>query len=301
MSKADLIIANSARTREQLHRLQDLPLRQKINLSLRRIEQFYIELNGKVYVSFSGGKDSTVLLHMVRKIHPDILAVFCDTGVEFPGIKEFVDKTENVITLKPKMSFPAVLKKYGFPMPSKENAQKIHEIQTTKSTKLRNKRLYGDSNKNGKLPEKWKYLLEEDIKISHKCCDILKKNPAKSFEKRTGLSPILGMMASESRLRETNWLRTGCNAFTGRVSSTPLSFWREEDVWKYIKENNIEIASPYSNGETRTGCMYCLFGCQFDDEDGAKRFDRLKENYPKHYKVAESLGIIEALNILKKS
>lgn len=274
-------------------------MEQKVNLTMRRIDQFYRELNGNVYVSFSGGKDSTVLLHIVRRLYPEVKAVFCDTGVEFPGIKEFVAETENVTTLKPKMSFASVLKKYGFPLPSKEVAQKINEIQTTKSDKLRNKRLYGDERGNGKLPRKWLYLLALDIKISHKCCDILKKNPAKAFERKTGLYPIIGTMAEESRLRESNWLRHGCNAFGGRSSSTPLSFWKDSDIWEYIEKYNLDYASPYKNGEVRTGCMYCLFGCSWDNDRGAKKFDRMKEKYPLHYKAAERWGIIEALDWIR--
>ena len=305
MSKSSMIVASHERTKAQLQRLQGLPLIQKEALTMRRIEQFYTELNRKVYVSFSGGKDSTVLLHMARRLYPEIQGVFINTGVEYPGINEFVQKQENITWLKPKMAFPKVLKEYGYPMPSKENAQKIYEIQRTKSPKLLNKRLNGQLNakgqKNGKLPEKWKYLLDEDIKISHKCCDILKKNPAKAFEKGTGLAPITGEMAAESRMRETDWLRRGCNAFDGkRVKSKPMAFWKEEDVWSYIKKHGLEIAQPYHDGETRTGCMYCLFGCQFDDADGWRRFDRIKEHYPKHYKAAENMGIIDALEILKR-
>jgi len=299
VSKADLIVSTHKRTKKQLQRLQSLPLEQKVNLSLRRIHQFYIELDGKVYVGYSGGKDSTVLLHLVRRLFPEVKAVFCDTGVEFPGIKEFVGTTENVVILKPKMSFASVLKKYGFPLPSKEVAQKINEIQTTKSEKLRNKRLYGDEKGNGKLPRKWLYLLALDIKISHKCCDILKKNPSKQYERKTGLHPIIGTMAEESRLRESTWLRNGCNSFGGRARSTPMSFWTDKDVWEYIKKYNLPYASPYDNGEERTGCMFCLFGCSWNNDRGAKKFDRMKEKYPLHYKAAERWGIIDALNLIR--
>ena len=166
---------------------------------------------------------------------------------------------------------------------------------------LRNKRLYGDEKGNGKIAEKGKYLIDEDIKISHKCCDVLKKNPAKSYEHRTGLAPIIGTMAGESRLRENSWLRNGCNAFDGkRPKSNPLASWNEEDIWAYIKKNSLDYAQPYKDGEERTGCMYCLFGCQFNDNDGAMRFDRMKEKYPLHYKAAEFWGIIKALEILKR-
>lgn len=302
MSKADLIISKpEKRTKAQLKRLQALPLQQKINLTKRRIEQFYNELNGKVYVSFSGGKDSTVLLHLVRSLYPETRAVFCQTGLEYPEITEFVKKVWGVDWLYPKMSFVRVLEKYGFPVPSKENAQKISEIRNTKSEKLRDIRLTGGEKGNGKLPAKWRYLIDAPFKISGKCCDIMKKNPAKKYEKENGVAPFVGNMTQESRLRETNWLEHGCNMFsTRRPVSSPLSFWNDEDIWEYIRLNSLKYSKIYDMGEKRTGCMFCLFGCQFDDEDGWRRFDRMKESHPKQYKVCENLGVIDVLEYMKK-
>lgn len=70
--------------------------------------------------SFSGGKDSTVLLHIVREMYPNIPAVYCNTGLEYPEITQFVKTFDNVTILKPKMSFFKVCEKYGFPLISKE-------------------------------------------------------------------------------------------------------------------------------------------------------------------------------------
>ena len=73
-----------------------------------------------VYVSFSGGKDSTVLLHMAREMYPNIKAVFVDTGLEYPEIRDFVKSFDNVDWLRPKMNFKQVIEKYGYPFISKE-------------------------------------------------------------------------------------------------------------------------------------------------------------------------------------
>jgi 3'-phosphoadenosine 5'-phosphosulfate sulfotransferase (PAPS reductase)/FAD synthetase len=70
--------------RWELQQLQGLPLELKVLKSKQRIKEWYEHYNGDVYVSFSGGKDSTVLLRMVRELYPDVPAVFIDTGLEYP-------------------------------------------------------------------------------------------------------------------------------------------------------------------------------------------------------------------------
>lgn len=168
----------------QLKQRQGQPLDIKEQLTANRIKAYYERLNGNVYISFSGGKDSTVLLHQVRRIYPNVPAVFVDTGLEYPEIRDFVKTIDNVVWLKPKMPFTQVIEKYGYPVISKETAQKIREVRTTKSEKLKNKRLYGDEYGNGKLSEKWKFLINAPFKISDRCCYIMKKEPVKKYEKK---------------------------------------------------------------------------------------------------------------------
>lgn len=105
--------------------MQCLPLAAKINMSMTRIRDWYNEFWGDVYVSFSGGKDSTVLLHLVRSLYPDTEAVFVDTGLEYPEIRNFVKTVDNVTWLKPEMNFKAVIKKYGYPVISKAVAHSV--------------------------------------------------------------------------------------------------------------------------------------------------------------------------------
>lgn len=300
--KTTLINPIHKRTPEQLKRLQELPLVQKIALTERRLSQFYYHYKGNVYISFSGGKDSTALLHLARNLFPDIKAAFIDTGLEYPEIRDFVKQAENVDWVKPQKTFKQVIDQYGYPVVSKEVAQKINDIRTTKSDKFRNKRLYGDAKGNGKLPEKWKYLIDAPFKISGTCCEALKKRPAKKYEKETGLHAIVGTMAAESYLRKTQWLRGGCNSFsTSRPMSAPMSFWTEEDVLKYLSDFNVEYSKIYDMGEKRTGCMFCMFGCQFDDEDGIQRFERMKTSHPKQYTYCmDNLGLRDVLAFVNK-
>ena len=111
----------------ELYEMQALPLSIKVQMTKRRIRD-WVKVYGKdgVYVSFSGGKDSTVLLHIAREIFPDIKAVFVDTGLEFPEIRQFVGHFENVDWLKPKITFKQVIEKYGYPFISKEVSECVY-------------------------------------------------------------------------------------------------------------------------------------------------------------------------------
>ena len=116
------------RTVDDLRIKQKLDLPVKLLLTKSRIREWVNEYgeNG-VYVSFSGGKDSTVLLHIVREVmgYKNIPAVFVDTGLEYPEIRDFVKTFDNVVWLKPKMTFKQVIEKYGYPFFSKETSNTV--------------------------------------------------------------------------------------------------------------------------------------------------------------------------------
>ena len=275
----------------QLKQLQALPLEVKILKTQQRITEWYEYWGGQVYVSFSGGKDSTVLLNLVRELYPEVPAVFVDTRLEYPEIREFVKTFDNIIILRPKKSFKEVINDYGYPVISKEISQYLYEIKTTKSEKLRNRRLYGNEKGQFKIPKKWVSFIEAPFKISHNCCNVMKKAPIHSFENKTGLRPIIGTLTDESNLRKTNYLKYGCNSFKSNKSQ-PLSFWTEQDILEYAHIKKIPIASVYGDiifengtynttGVKRTGCMFCMFGVHL--EKGENRFQLMKRTHPKIY------------------
>jgi len=285
----------------QLAQRQSLPLEIKIEMSKQRIRQWYDHWGGDVYVAFSGGKDSTVLLHLVRSMYPQVPAVF-NVGLEYPEIVKFVRTVDNVVWLHPEMSFDEVIAKYGYPVISKEISQAVKDIRTSKSEKTRNRRLK-------KLPKKWKFLLEAPFKISDRCCDIIKKNPAKKFERRTGLKPFLGELACESFGRRTRYLMYGCNQFdSSRPTSRPIAFWLEQDILEYIRRFNLSIASIYGSlevrggnlkltGLTRTGCFPCMFGVHL--EKGVNKFQRMQVSHPSLWKYCMfKLNMAEVLSYL---
>lgn len=270
-------------TKEEKLAFLNLTLADKVKRSKMLIMEWLATYPDNAYVSFSGGKDSTVLLHLVRslKAGKDVPAIFDDTGLEFPEIREFVKKQENVKIIRPKKSFKQVIEQYGYPIISKEQSSYIYDIKHSKSEKLIQKRMSG---KSYALKKKWRPLLNADFEISNKCCYWLKKSPMSAQHGK----PIIAMLADEGSLRLNKYMKGECNA---KKSSNPMMFWSEQDVLQYIYENNIEIASIYgkvvkdpdgtfrTTGAKRTGCMFCMYGLHLEPD----RFEKLKQIHPEFY------------------
>ena len=186
-----------------------------------------------------------------------------------------------------------------------------------------------DTDEYSKIYDRSKYIFMLDAKFacSDMCCKVMKKAPAHEYGKITGRKAITAQMASESKLRTTQWIKNGCNGFDMKTPiSNPMSFWTEQDVLLYIKLNNLPICSVYGdvvidydaegsvNGQmdlselsanyglfdtgnrplkttgcSRTGCVLCGFGCHLE-KPGEGRFERLKETHPGMYKL---LDVIE--------
>lgn len=307
----------------ELKLMQNYPLWIKIGKTKQRIKEFYEHYNGEVYISFSGGKDSTVLLDIVRKMYPDIEAVFVNTGLEFPEIVRFVKSYENVTILKPNKTFKQVINEYGYPVISKSVANTIRfarkNIADGKET-LRVRQIKGLEKGSKFNKGKWNFLLNAPFKISDQCCDELKKKPFKQYEKMTGKKPITGILADEGGVRQEAYLKTGCNNFK-KGTCKPLGFWTEQDILQYIKQNNLKICSLYGDikekgqlqgqltvenrdyskleltGEQRLGCMFCMFGCHLEKEPN--RFQRMKVTHPKQYEYCiNKLGIGQVLDYI---
>ena len=320
-------------TPTDLAQMQKMPLEGKILMTQLRIRVWYDHWDGDVYVSFSGGKDSTVLKHIVDGMYSDVPALFVNTGLEYPEIQKFVRDIKagkyscfnpDVEIVRPEMRFDEVIKKYGYPVISKEVAKKVHECRSAErngNESYARKQFEGTYvSKNGKTNaysiQKWKFLLDAPFNVSHMCCNVMKKKPSAKYEKETGRKAIIGTLAQESKLRYSNWLKFGCNAFgkVKRPSSQPLSFWTEQDILHYIKKFNVPYCPVYGDivvensgedvlegqmnlidylgeydeqdtlittGCDRTGCIFCGFGCHL--EKGENRFQRLKKTHHRQY------------------
>ena len=201
---------------------------------------------------------------------------------------------------------------------SKEVAKNVYYARRGGESNIHYKKLFGTLLYSGEKSQfccdNWKHLFDAPYLIGHQCCAVMKKNPAKHYEKQTGRKPIVGTMASEGRQRLLAWIRTGCNAFDGdRPRSAPMSFWTEQDVLHYIKKFNVPYCTVYGDihvkppedaeegqmnmidllgcyehedilettGCKRTGCIFCMFGCHLEKEPN--RFQQLKETHPRQY------------------
>lgn len=327
-------------TSQDLKEMQAWDLNHKTDSALARIMEWYSSWDNHCYVSFSGGKDSTVLADLAAQVCKirdcKLILWFSDTGLEYPEVRSHALKFGDWLHKKydievetvrdyPKdrngkrISFRQVIEKYGYPVIGKEVAQKIYEARRTPfGTYARRFDPDGEyaTKYNGRFSmTEWKWLKDSDIPISHECCNVMKKNPAKKYEKTSGNKPIVATMAVESRLRKTSWMKSGCNAFDAkRPIARPMSVWTDQDVLRYLRDFEIPYASVYgeiveekgklrTTGCDRTGCIYCMFGIKQDKEPN--RFQRLKVTHPKLWEYCMKpwedggLGIKRVLDFIK--
>lgn len=269
-------------TLEELKQRQSWTFDQKLDHAVATVENFFSRLDGRCFVSFSGGKDSTVLLDLVRRfVDKNCPAVFCNTGAEYPDVVNFVHSFDNVIIIKPKQTFKEVIEQRGFPLVSKEQSRYIRQARHTNSDKLRAMRLNADGEKRkfGIISKKWRHLVHERFDVSEECCDILKKRPFKKFCKERNLRPLIATTCDESLLRAEMYVRRGgCSSFEkNKEASYPLSIFLDSDIYEYIHKFDLQLCDLYKKGFVRTGCMACGFGAHIDKE----RFNLLNKTCPR--------------------
>ncbi|WP_395546863.1 MULTISPECIES: phosphoadenosine phosphosulfate reductase family protein [unclassified Lacrimispora] len=302
-------------TKEDLKSLQALSLPEKIGVTQARLMEWYNRNDKQCYVSFSGGKDSTVLAYLAAQVcdlfQCKLVLWFSDTGLEFPELREhvksygeflktqFPDLDVEIIIDTPKYTrgkkkgqrilFKDVVLENGYPILSKNVSRQIGDIQNLGNSCWAARCF--DGRETGMYDmRRWNFVLNAPFKVSNKCCDIMKKRPAKQFTKKSGLKPIIGTMTCESKQRKTEWLHNGCNAFDKKnPTSQPISFWTEQDVLEYIVKFNLPYPSVYGDiqkddrgtwyttGYCRTGCMFCAYGCHLEKEPN--RFQMLKKTH----------------------
>jgi len=235
-------------------------------------------------------------------LYPNVPALFIDSGVEYPEIRSFVKKFENVQWIRPERTFAQVINQWGWPLVSKQTAHYVYGCykKVGFNNKVYRKRLLTGKSADGtkskfKIPKKWKWLVDAPFRVSDHCCEILKIKPVRQYEKLSKRKALLGILASESSIRKFEYLRRGCNVInTKRPYSTPLAFWTEQDILRFTLENKLPLAKIYGDinqaidgklittGYSRTGCMFCGFGVHLEKEPN--RFQKMKITHPAHWK-----------------
>ena len=259
-----------------LYGLWSWNLDEKLKYS-HRIIQEALDGHKTPVLCWSGGKDSTALLHLVLQYRPQIPVIFIDVGVDFPETYSFIDLLANswnlnLIIARPKNgnSFWEVGKQYGWPIFGKFITSNVE-------------RAVRSGNIRSQLSPLEKTLANCKAHISCRCGAIIRENPGKELEKSLSADlKFIGLRASESRSRVALWVDHGniypVKRYYGRGKeiwkANPISIWTEDDIWKYHEINSIPHCSLYDLGYPRNGCWTCAMGFKFG------QLKRLRQGHP---------------------
>jgi phosphoadenosine phosphosulfate reductase len=181
--------------------------------SPQEILQWACDKYGCLCVAASFGKDSIVLLHMLRSIRPGLDVIYLNTGYDFPETVEFIQKLEkewklNLLEFAPRIS--------------------VEEQERTLGADL--------------------YTTDPS-----RCCGIRKVEPmARAL--RTYDAWITGLRRDETEHRKNIRVVEIANDL---VKINPLAAWTAEDIWKYIRGNNVPYNPLYDKGYVSLGCRPC--------------------------------------------
>lgn len=282
----------------------------KITNAMHRIEELYYQTEGKCYLSFSGGKDSTVILAIIKMCEEiltipknSIPAVFCNTGIELGATVKFVNWVKenyynNIQIIRPEKSFSWIISNKGKPIKSKMKSECIGRYQRNRNENTLSFQYLLGVGSNGetyaktKIANKDLHLLHKDfdIKVSNECCNILKKKPFKEFNKKNDIKGyILGERIAEGGVRQLNAekrLENGgklCTKAKGNhIVKLPIIDWSDQEIEEFIKKYNVPLSEAYTmQGYERTGCFLCPFSLQLE-----KNLKKLYEYEPNRYKAS---------------
>jgi len=293
---------HKAFTYEDLQRLQALSLDEKISYARAKIEEALAKMQVPC-LAFSAGKDSTVLLHLLRQYRPDILVNYGNTTIEFPECVRFArqlacDWDLNYHEAKPDVTFWWVVENYGWPLLGKEFG--VSGV----AHKSSREQFFADRVGDPDLAEfaqltglDRQYAIQQKVPISSACCTFLKERPSHHLQKAQGVDGVfLGILAAESRLRTFNFLEYGDLYFPASQKlwkAHPLSIWTDDDIWSYIRRFDVPYASLYDMGyhdektgewisHKRNGCMFCGMDLAFPNN----HFSIMRRTHPKAWNVA---------------
>lgn len=288
----------------------------------KRIRDLYNQTAGNCYLSFSGGKDSTVVLALIKMCEQECLipknaipAVFCDTKIEMDATIDFVNWVKdnwygNVKIIETPKSFGAVIREYGKPMMSKLKSKTISRWRKQRangksddSTQYYNNLLGIGKNIycKQKIANKDLHVMSDDfdIRVSDECCHQMKKIPFELYNKENCIEGFLtGERMAEGGIRQLNFkkkLASGqniCTSIKGPYTiKAPLVDWSDDIINRFIDENNVPLSIAYTKyGRKRTGCFLCPFS-----QELANDLEGLYQYEPNKYKA--SLGFLKDVYI----
>lgn len=251
------------------------------------------DLLNNSYVSFSGGKDSTILHHLIDFALPNnnIPRVFMNTGLEFgltlKFVKELAQSDFRFVIINQTRNIRDTLNQYGYPFKSKEYSLRVEHFNKGSNAKFIRKYmgLYSEyDSKKFICPNKLKYQFEERGKYnySNQCCYKLKKDLMKKWSKDNNKPiNITGMRNDEGGNRE----RLTCITNNGKSFHPMIVCSTSWENW-FIKTYDVKLSALYYEPYNfeRTGCVGCPFNIKIQEE-----LDILEHYLPNEYKKAELL------------
>jgi phosphoadenosine phosphosulfate reductase len=197
--------------------------------TVKKILAIYTKYKNKLdcfHVAFSGGKDSCVLLDLVKKTLPkgSFVVIFGDTGMEFPDTYKIIDKTREQC-IKEEIPFYAA---------------KSHLDPK----------------------ESWK-MFGPPSQVLRWCCSVHKTTP-QTLKLReviykndfVGLD-FVGVRAQESVARSTYRYENHSMKQRGQYSHNSILEWTSAEIWLYVYANDVLINETYKKGNGRAGCLFC--------------------------------------------
>ena len=259
-----------------LHRLWREPLETKVAHSHQLISDA-LSRHSRPIVAWSGGKDSTVLLHLVRQHIPDVDVIFNDPGVDFPETYSFIESTANQWNLnlhithpKTKNAFWEAGRSHGWPIFGKAVSSNVERALRT-------------GNIRSQLSALEKDLVHSGLRLSCRCADVLRTAPGTEQERLLGCDlKVIGLRADESRARVRLWADYGEYFYVKRHYSyregiwklNPIALWVEDDIWDYHRLHELPSCELYRMGHTRNGCWTCAMAIRHG------QLGRLQSSHP---------------------
>lgn len=261
---------------------------------IKQINEQY-DLENNAYISFSGGKDSTILHYLIDFALPNnkIPRVFINTGIEYNDIVEFVKELQKnddrFVIISSKKNIKQILENYGYPFKSKEHSDRLNQFQNGNLSDYVKYYIGLESKKKKgrKCPKKLFYQFSNDftLKVSDKCCYQLKKSIANKFQQEYKKSIFLTGMRKEEGGQRINIKGCILTDKNGKLKKFhPLLVVDEEWENSFIEHFNISLCKLYYPpfNFKRTGCKGCPFNLNLQEQ-----LDTMEKLLPNEYKQCE--------------